>query len=280
MSFKISLLFQDGTGSAAGGPQPFSHLGGWSETCYYVGSDIDYVRALLFTNGPWGIELAGARANLLPSSASIIGARIGTWNPKIGRSQTLKIARPGQSGFVTDVPQMALQCTVPGLGVTNIRRFALRGIPDGLVAWGELVPGVSTGPAMLTYFASLANFYFAGQDFLQPVFAIIGIDANGVMTTTAATNFQVGDKVKITGGTQTGTGLFVNLVATVTAVAGGGTQITLQDWLDGACTGGTVRKYLIILHGMSAAGASVDRVVVRKVGRPFEQYRGRRSKGR
>lgn len=277
MPFKVSILFQCLTGGPTGGFGGSSHVGGWSESVYYNSSDINALRARLLTTGSWGFPLVTARAALLPASASIVGYRISTVYPRTGRSQVAKIRIPGSSGLITDVPQMALASSIPSISTPNVRRFGIRCVPDSQVVNGEYSPSGPYGPDVTSYFSSLGNWQFVGQDLTEPNWSVVGVSALGVVTLTAMPPWNVGDFVYVKN-TIDPMGNKFTAGRTVSAIGPILGQVTLLNWGVGVSTGGLARRYSIGFFTMDGSRGAVDRVTVRKVGRPFDQYRGRRSR--
>lgn len=276
--FKVVLLFQDSTGAGAGGPTPAQHLGGWSESFISKASDITSLNLFLYEPGVWGAGLCPARASLLPFSASIVGQRISIILPKTGSSQTRGRTFPGLPLYKTDVPQMALQCTVPAVGAVNVRRFSIRCIPDFQVDYGEFSPDFPYDTFLKTYFNELKQWSFTGQDFTQTVYQVADIDANGLLSTVGNNTIQIGDTVAVQGFKIAFPPTIVSFKRTVTAVGPTANKFTLDNWVGAAGVGGTVRKVSYAVYDMDGANAVAARISVRKVGRPFGQYRGRRSK--
>jgi hypothetical protein len=276
MSFKITLLFQQSTGIDPTQPGINKHIGGWSESVYSGESDIAVVRAKLFTAGSWGIGLCPARAALLSQFGQIVGQRILQVAPSAGRAQTSNFSFPGGTED-TDVPQMALQCSAAGVGVVNVRHFSMRGIPDAQVKFGEFYPSPAYANAVSVYFTELQNWRFRGQDLTAAFADVATIDVTGLVTLPAITvPFGVGDQVQFRGLKADGTNQPFSLKGFVAAVPTVNT-FTLRNFTAPPSHGGQVRKVSYFLYLMGTP-MSVDRAAVRKVGRPFFQYRGRRSK--
>jgi len=277
MPFKATMLFQQGTGQAAGGATAVSHLGGWSESVYFFSDDIAALRNRLYTSGAWGPGLCPARAALLAASGSIVGVRIQKVFPKSGRSQTAKVGFPGVTGNLTDVPQMALNCTIGALTAINVRRFCIRGIPDSMVVRGEYSPSFAFISAITSYFIALGNFNFPGLDQTENVYDVLTVNAAGIVTTSVANNWAIGNRIHFSSIKKT-SGTLIATDQQVLALGPGLNQVTLSAWPYGDCTGGKAQRITINLYLMDTSQANVDRASVRKVGRPFDQYRGRRSK--
>jgi hypothetical protein len=270
MTVKCTALFQLATNTSD--PTAVARrLGGWSESYYRPDADIG---STLITNFN---TLCQRRAALLPSGAVIVGQRFQVVNPA-GTSQTAARRYPGTAGTQADVPQMALLCRAPAQSAANIRPLILRGIPDARVVEGEYSPSSGFTTAIESFFSWLsANWQFHGRDLSANTVPIYSIDALGVATLEANTTAVLGSMVRVLRTTdvnkdQVGGRFRVSAAAS-------STQITLQGWTLGACKGGRLRvdadTYLTI-----GSPISISRVITRRVGRPFEQYRGRQSKKR
>ncbi len=284
MSIKVVILFQDITAVGVTGGSPFlnysvrSHIAGWSESIYWFGDDVVALTTALTqaTNGNPG--LLPARAALLPASAAIIGVRL--YQGGAGRGQSLGLSYPGAAGNQTDVPQMALLCKLGNASAAVARRFTIRGIPDVFVTAGEWIPTIAYANLVGDYIRALQNFVFRAIDPASPVAPIFAINTAGLVQLNQNTSpFVNGQFVTIQ------KALDVNqiprsLKTTITAIGPNANQFTLAAWPFGPCTGGKATAKTFGLWGITASLSGVVRAVVRKVGRPFEQYRGRRSKKR
>jgi len=264
---KYTFLFQLST-NATKPNEKVHRIGGWSETWY---DEPSTNFAVIAAN--WSAR----RAPLLPQGAAIIGCRIQQVEPVAG-AQTIALSFPGQAANSADIPQMALQCKATGIGTRNIRTFTLRGIPDGQVTEGEYTPVGGFDTALANFFKYLkgSSWNFRGRDLSQVAHPIVGIANTGVITFSEPHGMIVGDYVRIlrttlANGRQFGGRFFVATVNTPTTMA-------ITGWTQGDTVGGKGRKDGIVFPQVELAVQ--DRVITRRVGRPFIQYRGRRSKKR
>lgn len=281
MNFKVTMLMQQGTGIAAGDPTATNeHIGGWSESLYLTATDPGQALSVVRFGAVSFPSILSQRALLLANSGIVIGFRIQQVMPKSGRAQTGVVNYNGIAG-PTDVPQMALLVTMGAINALNIRHFSIRGIPDAMVVNGEYSPSASFTSALASYFANLGtNYSFVGQDLTQALADIVTIKAaTGVLTTTANMgSWTVGDTIQIFKTKFDVTAQSVSFKAKILTVNTlTNFNITPAPLLD--CSGGTARKVLPVVLNMDGNG-QVSRVGVRKVGRPFGQYVGRRSKKR
>jgi hypothetical protein len=275
MPFKITTLHQQATGPAAGGTSTVEHIAGWSESFYSLLTSPGAIIANLeaATGYLW------ARSRLMCFAGQILGYRLAQVDPRTGRAQTRSTIWPGVAMYQPDLPQASVLVSVPSATSGNIRRFAIRGVPDSQIVDGEYQPDTNYQGLVNNFFAELSNWAFRGQDLTLPRYNILSINGSGVMTLTADPSWATGYQVQISNTFSDLTGEKIS-AKKVIATASGAT-ITLQGWPSGlSCTGGTVRRILYNTYAMDGGNAQVARATVRKVGRPFGEYRGRRSKRR
>jgi hypothetical protein len=253
-----------------------AHIAGWSESHWSATAPDPASRG--FGN------LMRRRAALLPVQGRIVGYRIASYtftgNRMLpGPVTTGHSQATGGSGQVTDVPQMALDCSTATAG-GNSSRFSLRGIPDSCVSGGEYNPLLTFKVALDSYFTLLVSqgYGLAGRDLTQPSFKVKSI-ANGILTTDGTVTLFPGvDYVRFRGVRD------INGVAVSGAYQLGTSPAANQFLLQGFNTtiavnnSGSARRDLINFYAYTEV--SPARITVRKVGRPFEQYRGRRSRRR
>lgn len=273
MPLKVTYLF-DYQSIPQQGQDAASHKGGWSESIWQasVTPDPAKIRAI-----------ASARARLLPSSCRLIGYRqqvytIGLPGLIAGGASIVLLGIAGQNTYAPDLPQVALSCVAQAAIYTNTRRFSLRGIPDQFMVNGEYQPSSAFRNNVLAYFQALVDneALFIGRDLTQPIYPIESIIA-GKMRTVGDIPVILGDRILLRR-CRDNDGNVVTGTFTVTAIAG--RDVTLGNF-DAAITvgnKGTATVHYTVTRLINAV--AVGRAVVRKVGRPFEQYRGRRSKRR
>lgn len=243
-------------------------VGGWSESWYIDKSPAETRLAT--------IQLCIARANLLPAAAAIIGQR---YQVVGGGSSTGGRVFPGGYSPRGDIPQMALLCTMAGTGVSNVRRFALRGIADLIVTEGEYAPGDIFRGNLDLFSRVLAEqqFRMRGRDLNVSTQTVVSIDNTGLVVTGAASGVAANQRVNFVRTRDIyrrpikGNYLVDNVLGT--------TSFHVVGLAGRQTVGGFVRLvqppvYPLMLGGSFAPG----RIVPRKVGRPFNQYRGRQSK--
>lgn len=256
------------------------HSGGWSESFYIAGTTPLPLTPLLV--------LANARAALLATECTIVGYR----------SQLVTIAGnrllpggtgggslnvPGGTGNSIGAVQSALMVNLQLNGQPTTVRHRLAGMPDNNVVFGEY-GGNNPYPGGLTKWFTVLQTYGAGgivRDITgNPEARVVSL-AGGILTTQSTTGAAVNDFI-ILRRVRDENGLPVIGSYMVTAIAnvGGTFQYTLQNPPAQTVVkpNGTCRKDALTFAAY--ASYTVGRVVSRKIGRPFQQYRGRRSRTR
>jgi hypothetical protein len=148
-----------------------------------------------------------------------------------------------------------------------------------MVVAGEFSPSFAFISAIQTYFQALSAFGFNAQDPAQDVGQVFTIDDTGLVTLRAASPFAINSIVTLNRLT-TNTGL-TKLDTRITGIGPLASQFTVAGWpANTTATAGTVSLKGRSNYTLDASQSSVVRALVRKVGRNFEQYRGRKSKRR
>jgi hypothetical protein len=250
------------------------HSGGWSEGFWLQG---------LYTPTATGIRsIAEKRARLLPAQAAIIGVRIGYYNIDGNKvlpsgSATGRLNFPGRSTLKTDLPQVALLMKGTTAASANTSSFFLRCMPDDIMKGGEYQPTTSFRNAVSQYcdeIANSANLGFIGRDLTRPTARVLGIVGNVVTLSAdigaAQNSFLRFIRTRDDGGKPI-KGTYRILTVT------NPTNLVVEN-LNATMTraNGLARIDAIAFYDFNAVGPK--RAVTRKVGRPFEAYRGRQSK--
>lgn len=262
---KCTALFTVGTTRPDGTP---GRIGGWSESFY---------NNLLGQSGIREFEkLCQARAGLLPRHGAIVGQRYQIVNEK-GGSSTGAARFSGRVSEEPDMPQMALLLRIGTGSGENIRPVYLRGMPDSMIFSGEYAPTAGFTTALNTYLSELNGWYFKGRDLTLPSAGISTIAEDGTFVLTGALAFDVNSIVQIRRtnlpfGRQAGA---IAYVQTKTDSTHG--KLYQANWPYGITKGGTIRIFHDQFFALSSATARIRGSVVKKVGRPFDQFRGRQS---
>ncbi len=285
---RISLLFQLTT-NPTNLSNAIPHTGGWSESTWIAAGAPTSMQTYLAN---W----AQIRAIMLPGQAAIVGGRLANYTLSGNRllpggTSNFKFLVAGNSNYGTDVPQMALELGGSSGALPNANRFTLRGIPDAYVVYGEYQPDPNFKAAVTKYI----NFLTGGRQNVQGVTSgFIGRVLNnpvGRVQTVVAAAAGAGFNMTVTlsqdvGGTINQDYLRFHRVSDVNGNPIKGTYLiigkaanvyTLQGTPNQNVTkpSGTARIDLLNLYPYTTIAPS--RILVRKVGRPFQGYRGRAS---
>jgi hypothetical protein len=277
VTIKATMLLQE-TSNLSNPSSPQHRIGGWSESWYLNTNSFPAAIADMISPTVPGGPICQARAGILATSAAIVGVRFQAVAPLVGPSQSLAVAFPGSwsSTIIGLQPQIALLCKVPSLGTPNIRRMILRGLPPGVVNDGEFRDPGAFLPAFGVFAQSLSGVQFRGRDLSQPATRIIAISAAGVVTCEAAITVAPLQMVRILR-TVNAAGTKIGGRFQVTSVGPGSNVFTLLNWTAGLTALGNVRPDAIIYPTVDTNNIAIGRLITRRVGRPFTQYRGRRS---
>lgn len=273
MAQRMTLLFSLTTNPTdRGSASP--HSAGWSESWWS--------RLEIILTGRSIPRLASARARLLPANAAIIGFRLANYTIAGNRlkptgSSTGKMQYMGLPGSAVDLPQVAVEMSGTARGAANQSRFSLRGVPDSVMVNGEYQPDSDYKRNMTLFCNQLTadDWAFVGRDLTQPSANVLGI-VGGIVTLDGNTGVGVGDYIRFHR-VKDDDGKPIQGAYRVTAVANGGLTLTCTNLAQIVTeANGTARWDKLNLFEFGTVQPA--RAVVRKVGRPFEVYRGRRSK--
>lgn len=267
---KVTLYFEQATEP---GDTPFpARTAGWTESYYFNGDP-----SAAEDNAQNNEGLAAKRAACLPKSGIIIGVRYQQVEP--GAPGAVKINRTAYKGewAGTEVPQMAILVYFPGENSNNRRIQYLRGIPDSQVTGGTFVPTVGYNNALTAFYQKLVPYAIRGIDRSNPLLHIVEVGATGIVTTVENHGLAVGNDVHLTRMYQAN-GLRIPTLTTKVTAVGSPTTFTLASWPSSAIAKkGNVRKLVVGFFDIDVPKIKVARIGVRKAGRPFDLYTGRRS---
>ena len=184
----------------------------------------------------------------------------------------------GNPTFRPDLPQVSLSVGCTSFATGNSRRIVLRGIPDVMMVNGEYQPQDFQHAFVTDYLDYLSGglFSFPGRVLAATSWDIDGI-ADGKVTVIQNPPPPVGTRLRFLRCKD----IFdipVEGVYTVSAVTG--QEVTLRN-LNATIVAehsGRLREDSVALYTINSA--TPGRATVRKIGGPFEKYRGRRSKRR
>ena len=280
MPDRLTILFQLTTTPPNAGTA-IAHTGGWSESHFTNGD--------LSTTGRNISDLLDARRFMLPKQGAIIGFRLQKYTiegAKLvpGGAQTVKRRLSGNSMFETDVPGMALMFGAQGSSPKNGTKIVAKALPDAYVVGGEYSPTPSFTARVDTYKQILQNggWGFVGRNMDVTSYKIKSI-ANGLVELyqIPGFDFDVGKWFSFQKCTDTQDRAVVGTYQSNGAVDAQPTKfavIGLDPLITVTKPNGIVRPFTLAFNPYTAV--ETQRVVSRKVGRPFEAYRGRASKRR
>lgn len=244
---------------------------GWSES-WYIDGTLSDVR-----NGLEAIEKK--RAGLLPATVAIIGQRlqkITNLQTGRGKSVTSRDTWPGIiQGGAQDIPQMAMLCQCQAQDLDNTKRFTLRGMPDLDVVEGDFEDATQYQVAFNAFAVQLyARARIRCYDLGQPQINVLSVGSDGTFILQADLAFDVGDfitllRVKdIYGRAVKGT-FYINAKGSART----GTFFGWKGFVVGQS--GSARKRVFVYPRIQDKSLQLVKAVTRKVGRPFDVYRGR-----
>jgi hypothetical protein len=249
-----------------------AHAGGFSEQFWFNGNPIIQAAAN---------AIASFRASMLPIESTVIGLRqqIYTVNGNKllpGGSSVVPLNFPGSNNYTLDNPQSCLNLRLQTGGGPNVGRYCMRNLPDEVVVNGEFQPDGAFTANLNIWKNTLAGngFGFVGRNLAALKTVVLGSDGINLLVGSTA-GFNVGDYVRflkvhaITGGTIEGSYQII-------AITAPNKLQFIHNIGSDAASGGNVRSDGIGFFATSAV--ATQRASVRKVGRPFAGYRGRRSK--
>jgi len=251
------------------------HTGGWTESIWCA-DDVGDEEALR--------RYRLARRALLPRQAKIIGSRKQNFNLVNGAlipggAASTGSDFPGNSSYSTDLPQVSLQTVLSNPAYVNTSRQMLRCIPDDQMSFGEFQPSSAFLRLLNTYLGSLrsTNFYFPGRDLDQPKARVLAI-AGAAVTVDAVPAGTVADSFVRLLFVKSDTGLPLIGRFRVANVAGNIITLTVAPGGTVTKANGFLRRDVLGFFYIVTSGYT--RARVKKIGRPSEGYRGRRSKAR
>lgn len=275
MATRFTALFAVTTAPTnRGAAQP--HSGGWSEG-YWIPD------ALSGPNQARFLALMTKRARLLPTEAAMIGYRVQTFtllkNKMLpGAATSAKTIKAGNPAYTVDVPQAAFSLTLGHEPDVNKTRLILRCIPDEQIQNGEYTPTDAYKEAMRQFTQGEAgglgrSITSICRKLSNPASRVVSYSAN-ILTLSDAGIAVEGDYLRLSrvydqyGRSVTGSYQVGNVVGKVYTLVNGPVGFTVLG-------SGTARKDELV--ELLVDTVSYGRATVKKIGRPFELYRGRQS---
>lgn len=267
-TYKATMILSGVTGDQADGPG-LQTESGWSESWYKDGTLAQVRTAMEVDNG-----LAQRRANLFPQNYLVAGLRYTQVVPP-GASISIDKVFPGQLEVASDFPNLAYKFRVLASNLLNSRSVILRSVPDAAVVFGRYKPSVNRDTALTNFQSELAGWQFKAQDLSFNTFKILSINNTGLVTTKLPSGIAPGQEVTILRSHNSTTTALVHGIFGVLAVPSATTIQLAGDWTLGACVGGTIRRYAIIYPSIQFTEYVTPNITSKKVGRPFDLFRGR-----
>lgn len=245
------------------------HQFGFTESVWQASNDL----ALCKTN--LRNRLAPARALLLPLQVKLAYATLYTATSGRGIDFQLGFNGPSANAGINTAND-AMLCETRKATAAVQRKWWVHCLPDGWLQFGELRLTPAQIGLVRAYFDALNDWSWLGliRNDLQTVKTI---DETGLVTLAVNQPFAVGQFVRISRtlneqGKKKGGNFMVESIGPLLQ------QFKLKDWTFGPTTGGTVFRPSYDFMDIGAdEGPYVNRGGTRRVGRPFEQYRGRQS---
>lgn len=270
---RYTMLF-DFTTNPVNRQDASAHSGGWSESVWGnpTSDPAFYLR-----------RLAERRGGLLADSCSIIGWRYENFDISGNRllpqgASSGRFLYPGSQASI-NMPQDALMCSGSTGTGPNTSRFTLRGLPDTIVVNGEYSPTNGFRLNLDEYFTELRfQWGFIGRVRTNATARVLSINpATGVVELDANVGGGNGDFLRLLR-VRGALGAPIQGAFRIQAVAGGNYTCPELVGTDLDTPSGLARLDQVAFFRYSSVVR--QRTAVRKVGRPFEQYRGRASRRR
>jgi hypothetical protein len=276
MPVKYTMVFQLTT-APTNLTRAIPHTGGWTESVWASVDTSQVQRAfdLLLTR----------RRTILPPQASIVGYRVQNYtiagNKLIpGGARSGSLQNPGNSALACDLPQVSLDIKLFNPSRVAGSRYVIRGMPDTCMINGEYQP-TSSFAGLVTQFANQFTngiWIIIGRDRTQPAQRVVGLNGASVDVDALIPGVGAEDFIRFLR-VYDDSGNPVKGVFRVTAAPVGLRYVVApapNRLLTGAS--GLVRKDAIGIAAITEW--EVSRARVKKIGRPSQGYRGRRSKVR
>ncbi len=254
------------------------HIAGWTEYVMWNNDSVSSLLTALQTGANNQPGLLPSRAALLSQNAQVIGVRL--YSGGAGKGQSFALAYPGTTGAISDNPVQAILVKVGNVNVGAVRRFTLRGVPDAQIVGGEFVPDQNYVNAVNAWMHALSNFAFIAIDPTQLPSPVFNITAAGLCTINGPAQPFLVNQIVTFNKVLDANGFKRSFRGSVTSIGPQNNQFTVAAWPFGVGTGGTVGLKAKGTFSMDYNTMNVNRLVSRRVGRPFELYRGRRSRRR
>ncbi len=260
---KFTALFHQQTGE-----DNSERFCGWSET-WYVNAGLSAVDGLFQ-------GFAKDRAAILTRAARIIGFR---YSELGGPTKLSPVSERGVIASYQDIPMSALNCECRNADKSRTKYFQLRGLPDDNSKKGKYAPDAPFQRGWERYVSGIIRngLCFLGYDKAKPQVAINSVSALGLLKCAAGATFVDNNTViirrcrNLAGKKATGRFRIVERISD--------REFLLANWTGGEVgASGTVAVFSPIALPVGDGTVKYRDVTTRKVGRPFNLYRGRATK--
>ena len=237
-------------------------------------------------------DLINLRAALLPSSSSVVGARISLldeFGKSTGRSRVYQMSITGGAAGATGDPRESLKYTVYGNDTTNELQLYIQNVPQARIVNGSYATNAVWEAAVKDYvdFCFNKTYRFFGFDQSMPVAPIVKIyvtDPNpnniGTVTLERGNVWAPGAYVRALRCQKVLRGKYREIPNGHHVNTSVGFTLTIDNWTAGATTGGHMQTWAKVLLKPLLDDEQKKRplVCMKKVGKPFFLFRGRASK--
>lgn len=270
--YKVSFILDQSTAPETESPASVRD-GGWTENYYLSAATL----GLAVTRCHFYCD---ARAALLAKTGQVNGFRIAE-RTSTGVARAYPAFRTG-ANVVCDVPQMAIQIHLRT--ATSKRTAILPGVPD-IRSIGGAFSKSRTWENHVEHLIGIltAGFGMMALDKTQPLLNLISITTGGLVTTATPHGYVANDQIRffrtsdIYRQTVTGTWIVSGTPPSTTTFQLAN-YASAGDVVFGPVNKGKVRKLVYAFSGFSEG--DMGQITTRKVGRPFDLYRGRASRRR
>jgi hypothetical protein len=171
---------------------------------------------------------------------------------------------------------MSISCVFYAKAAVNRRRISLRGIPDSKVVGGGYVRTAAFSAAVADFYKNLDGYSFPGHDKSVPGAKVLVVDANGRATLDRPVPFALNTPVRITRIKEAGSAEIRHFSSVITAQPAPTVVQLDPNRAVVIGLGGRMDSDVVLYFLVDPDEVPVPKITTRKVGRPFDSYRGRR----
>lgn len=281
-NIKVTIIFEQSTAFKNLTSTTSGREAGWTEGFIQSAADVNQQALVTAAN-----SYLTARLPLLASQAKVVGYRFHDLSTNATRAYPFNYNQFGTGGDCT-LPQAAILMRFYAQNQINNRPLELRGVPASFLSTGELIPGSPPSALWRALGAVVTTWYgMLGVNKSNPRNKVATVTAAGVVTTKAGLmGLTNGDTVQFyrtkPNGTCCGS---IGQFPSITITGAQQFSFTPPTGFTGGF-GGTVAAWnapaFMPFDQTSTAnvpnGYGIERLVIRKTGRPFDLFSGRRSR--